>query len=415
MASRPDRILTTHTGSLHRPPDLEEMFRQKLAGERYDEQAFEARLASSVAEIVRRQADIGIDLIDDGELSKVDFYSYAKYRLEGIETRPVVKAASGDTRMSTTYLNPAMKSVMVSPQVRQKFAQFYADTEPPGGVASPGSVIQLYMPVGTALEKPASYAVVGPLKYKRQEVQRDIANMKAALRGVAVAGVFMPVVAPSMFATRHIDEYYKSEEEYYFAIADALHEEYKALVDAGFSIQIDDVSLPGRYRLLMPSEGLQAFQRWADFAVEALNRATRGLPPEKVRYHLCWSSQNVPHTDDAPLEHLMPALLKMDAGAYQMEAANVRHGHEWAVWANAKLPDNKVLMPGVISHATNIIEHPEYVAELIMKYADVVGRERVVAATDCGFRWRIHPEIAWAKLETLVEGARVATRKLWKS
>src|SRR3954470_21274184 len=170
MASRPDRILTTHTGSLHRPPDLEEMFRQKLAGERYDEQAFEARLASSVAEIVRRQADIGIDLIDDGELSKVDFYSYAKYRLEGIETRPVVKAASGDTRMSTTYLNPAMKSVMVSPQVRQKFAQFYADTEPPGGVASPGSVIQLYMPVGTALEKPASYAVVGPLKYKRQEV-----------------------------------------------------------------------------------------------------------------------------------------------------------------------------------------------------------------------------------------------------
>ena len=415
MSSMPNRILTTHTGSLHRPPDLEEMFRKKLSGESVDEEAFETSLRNGVAEIVRKQVEIGIDLIDDGEFSKVDFYSYAKYRLEGIETRSVAKAASGDTRLSTTYLNPAMKSVMSSADVRKRFAKFYADTEPPTGAVSPGSVIQLYMPIGTAVEKPATYAVVGPLNYKPKEVRRDISNMKAALQGVSAVGVFMPVVAPSMFATRHLNEYYKTEEEYYFAVADVLHHEYKELVDAGFSIQIDDVSLPGRYRLQMPTEGLQAFQRWADFAVEALNRATRGLPPERVRYHLCWSSQNVPHTDDAPLEHLMPALLKIDAQGYQIEAANVRHGHDWAIWAESDIPDDKVLMPGVICHATNIIENPDYVAELIMKYANIVGRERVVAATDCGFRWRVHPDIASAKMEALVEGARIATKKLWKS
>jgi 5-methyltetrahydropteroyltriglutamate--homocysteine methyltransferase len=410
-----DRILTTHTGSLHRPPDLEELFRRKLAGETVDEKVFEDALRRGVAQIARKQAEIGIDLIDDGEYSKVDFFSYAKYRLEGLETRPVAQPSTGDTRQATSYLNPAIKSVMSSADVRKKFAAFYADTEPSTGAVSPGSVIQLYMPLGTAIERPATYAVVGPLKYKPKEVRRDIANMKAALDGISPVGVFMPVVAPSMFATRHLNEYYKTEEEYYFAVADALHEEYKELVNAGFSIQIDDVSLPGRYRLQMPTEGLPAFQRWADLAVETLNRATRGLPPERVRYHLCWSSQNVPHTDDAPLEHLMPALLKIDAQGYQIEAANVRHGHDWAVWAESKIPSDKVLMPGVICHATNIIEHPDYVAELIMKYTNIVGRERVVAATDCGFRWRVHPDIAWAKMEALVEGARVATKKLWKN
>jgi 5-methyltetrahydropteroyltriglutamate--homocysteine methyltransferase len=326
-----------------------------------------------------------------------------------------MKAPASDPRTATTYLNPAMKSVMSSAEVRRRFARFYADTEPSTGSVSPGSVIQLYMPIGTAIEKPASYAVTAQLKYKPKEVKRDIENMKAALQGVSVEGVFMPVVAPSMFATRHINEFYKSEEEYYFGVADALNDEYKELVRAGFNIQIDDVSLPGRYRLQMPTEGLSAFQRWADLAVEALNRALRGIPPEKARYHLCWSSQNVPHTDDAPLEHLVPALLKMNTQAYQIEAANVRHGHDWAVWSQIKIPDDKVLMPGVICHATNIIEHPDYVAELIMKYTNIVGRERVVAATDCGFRWRVHPDIAWAKMEALVEGARTATKKLWKS
>jgi 5-methyltetrahydropteroyltriglutamate--homocysteine methyltransferase len=408
-----DRIMTTHTGSLHRPADLEEMFRRKLADEdTFDEKAFEARLRTAVAEIVRKQADIGIDLIDDGEYSKVDFFSYAKYRLEGIDAR-LVKRDVNEKVSTNKFLHPAMKSVMSSLAVRQRFAQFYADTEPPEGAVWPSSVIQMYIPVGTAVEKPAIYAVTGALRYKPGEVTRDIENLKAALKGVSVKGVFMPVVAPGMFATRHINEYYKSEEEYYFAVADALNVEYQAIIDAGFDLQIDDVSLPGRYRIQVPAEGIDAFQRWCGLAVDALNRALRGIPEDRVRYHLCWSSQNAPHTDDAPLGCLIEPILKIKAQGYQLEAANVRHGHEWTVWAEAKIPDSKILMPGVISHATNVIEHPDYIAQLILKYTDIVGRERVVAATDCGFRWRVHPEIAWAKLEALVDGARVATRKLW--
>jgi 5-methyltetrahydropteroyltriglutamate--homocysteine methyltransferase len=409
MKASTQRILTTHTGSLHRPPDLEELYRKKLSGEPYDGGALESRLRSAVGEIVEKQVQIGVDIVDDGEFSKVDFFSYAKYRLTGIESRPVDKAI-----VTNKFLHPAMKSAMSSPQVRQRFSQFYADTEPPEGAATPPSVIQMYMPLGTAVEPPAIYSCVGPLKYKQDEVRRDIDNFRSALANVSVEEAFMPVVAPGMFATRHIDEYYRDEEEYYFAVADALHEEYQAIVDAGFLIQIDDVSLPGRYRIQVPAEGLQAFNRWADLAVHALNHALKGIPAEKVRYHLCWSSQNVPHTDDAPLEHLVKAILKINAQGYQLEASNVRHGHEWRVWKDAGLPDNKILMPGVICHATNVIEHPEYVSDLICKYAGVVGRDRVIAATDCGFRWRVHPEIAWAKLEALVEGARLASRELWR-
>lgn len=413
METSRDRILTTHTGSLHRPPDLEEMFRRKLAGEPVDEAAFEARLKSAVGEIVKKQIDLGVDIVDDGEFSKVDFFSYAKYRMEGIEARPVRKSAN-EPVSANKFLHPAMKSVMSSAALRERFREFYADTEPPEGAATPPSVIQMYMPLGTAVEKPAIYAVVGALKYKPREVARDVANLEAALEGVSVKDVFMPVVAPGMFATRHINEHYKSEEQYYFAIAEVLAEEYRAIVEAGFLIQIDDVSLPGRYRVQVPAEGLAAFKKWSALAVEAMNHALRGIPPEKVRYHLCWSSQNAPHTDDAPLEDLVDSILAIKAQAYQLEAANVRHGHEWKVWKDAKLPDDKILMPGMICHATNIIEHPEYIAEMIVKYAGVVGRERVVAATDCGFRWRVHPQIAWAKLEALVAGAKVASRQLWR-
>jgi 5-methyltetrahydropteroyltriglutamate--homocysteine methyltransferase len=407
-----DRILTTHTGSLHRPPDLEELFRKKLAGEPYDEKVFAERLRGSVAEIVQKQVDIGIDVIDDGEFSKVDFFSYAKYRLDGIEARPV-PARTDDAVGTNKFLHPAMKSVMSSLALRQQFAQFFADTEPAEGAVWPGSVVQMYVPKGTAVENPAIYFVTGPLRYKPAEIRRDIDNLKAALQGKRVTDVFMPVVAPAMFATRHVNEHYKSEEEYYFAVADVLQEEYQAIIDAGFLIQIDDVSLPGRYRIQVPTEGMEPFQRWCDLAVDALNHALKGIPDSKVRYHLCWSSQNSPHTDDAPLSDLIRAILRIKAQGYQLEAANVRHGHEWSVWRDAKLPDDKILMPGVICHATNVVEHPDYIAELLLKYAGVVGRERVIGATDCGFRWRVHPQIAWAKLAALVEGAQVATRQLW--
>ncbi|MGB8548273.1 MAG: cobalamin-independent methionine synthase II family protein [Xanthobacteraceae bacterium] len=408
MRASTDRILTTHTGSLHRPADLEELFRKKLAGEPYDEAAFEARLRSSVAEVVRKQCDVGIDVIDDGEFSKIDFFNYAKHRLDGVEAQPL-------GARENKYYNPKMQSVMASAAMRQRFAQFYADTEPREGSVSAGSVIQLYMPAGTAVEKPAIHAVTGPLRYKKQEVQRDIDNLKAALKGVAPAEVFMPVVAPGMLTTRHVNEYYKTEEDYYFAVADALHDEYQTIVDAGFLIQIDDVSLPGRYRIQVPAEGKDAFKKWIRLAVAALNHALKGIPAEKVRYHMCWSSQNTPHTDDPPLEEMVDDIIQINAQGFQLEAANVRHGHEWQVWKDTKLPDDRILMPGVICHATNVIEHPRYVAELILKYASVVGRERVIAATDCGFRWRVHPEIAWAKLDALVEGARVASRELWAS
>src|SRR5262245_57290238 len=220
----------------------------------------------------------------------------------------------------------------------------------------------------------------------------------------------MPVVAPGMLASRYRNEYYKSEQELYFAMADVLAEEYRAIVDAGFLLQIDDVSLPGRYRVVVPSDGVEAYRKWSHLAVDALNHALRGIPPDKVRYHMRWSSMNAPHTDSPPRSEMLDDLLRIAAQGYQIEAANVRHEHEYHVWETAALPDGKVLMPGVICHATNVIEHPEYVAERILRYANIVGRERVIAATDCGFRWRTHPQIAWAKLEALVEGARLASR-----
>jgi len=405
-----DRILTTHTGALHRPPDLEELYRRKHAGETYDESALESRLQTAVAEVVRRQAEIGIDVIDDGELSKLSFWAYARSRLDGVETRSMRPDGSRDAFFRRAGQTAAAGSD------RERFAKFYADTEPPGGVTTPPSLVQLYLPLGSAFDPPAIHTVVGPLKYKPREVERDIRNFKAALAAdISIEEAFMPVVAPGMLASRYRNEYYKSEQELYFAMADVLAEEYRAIVDAGFLLQIDDVSLPGRYRVVVPSDGVEAYRKWSHLAVDALNHALRGIPPEKVRYHMCWSSMNAPHTDDPPLSEMLDDLLRIAAQGYQIEAANVRHEHEYHVWEGAALPDGKVLMPGVICHATNVIEHPEYVAERILRYANIVGRERVIAATDCGFRSRVHPQIAWAKLETLAAGAKIASRKLWGS
>jgi 5-methyltetrahydropteroyltriglutamate--homocysteine methyltransferase len=409
MERSTSRILTTHTGALHRPSDLEELYRKKFAGEPYDTATLESRLQSSVKEIVRQQADLGIDVIDDGELSKLSFWAYAKSRLSGLAARPL----GTDHHPGDKFFSRAGQTAS-SGQDRQRFAQFYADTESAGGVTTPPSLVQLYVPLGTAFEPPASYAVISPVRYDDTEVRRDIANFKVALKqDIAVTEAFMPVVAPGMLATRYINEFYKSEEEYYFAIADALHDEYCAIVDAGFLLQIDDVSLPGRHRLLVPEGKQQEYDRWSNLAVEALNHALRGISPERVRYHMCWSSMNAPHVDDPPLSALLSILLKINAQGLQFEAANVRHEHEYHVWEQHSLPDGKILMPGVICHATNVIEHPEYVAERILRFANIIGRDNLIAATDCGFRGRVHPQIAWAKLETLVDGARLASRKLW--
>jgi 5-methyltetrahydropteroyltriglutamate--homocysteine methyltransferase len=410
VKSSTDRILTTHTGALHRPPDLEELYRKKFAGEPVDESALATRLHSAVAEVVRRQASVGIDVIDDGEFSKLSFWAYAKSRLDGVVSRPIQvnPSAAKDAFFRRAGLTASSGSD------REQFAAFYADTEGPGGVTTPPSVIQLYLPAGSAHEPPAIQVVEGPLKYNPEAVRRDIDNLKSALQGgIACEEAFMPVVAPGMLATRYVNEYYKSDEEYYFALAEVLREEYLAITGAGFLLQIDDVSLPGRRRLLPGAAGIEAFRQWSGLAVDALNHALRGIPPEKVRYHMCWSSMNAPHTDDPPLSELVDSLLRINAQGYQIEAANVRHEHEYHLWEEIGLPDGKILMPGVICHATNVIEHPDYVAERILRYANAVGRANVIAATDCGFRTRVHPQIAWAKLETLVAGARLASAKLW--
>ncbi len=405
MQRSANRILTTHTGSLHRPVDLEGLFRLHVIGAERDVQQLETRLTSAVAEIVDRQIEVGIDAIDDGEFSKVDFLAYAKYRMDGLEARTLQRDEKTGA-VPSKYFHSKMQTVMASESVRMRFSDFYKDTVLPDG----SQMVQLWTPRGTALEPPAIFACVDRLRYKSHEIDRDIANLKSAVAGRSVVDVFMPGVAPAMFATRHINEAYASEEEYYFAVADVMREEYLAIVNAGFLVQIDDVSLPGAYRLKQGED----FKRWCGLAIDCLNYALRDIPPEKVRYHMCWSSHNTPHTDDAPLAELLEHILRINAQAYHIEAANVRHEHEWKVWKDAKLPDDKILMPGVICHATNVIEHPEYVAERILRYVNLVGRERVVAATDCGFRLRVHPQIAWAKLEALVEGARIATKQLWK-
>ena len=412
MKRSTDRILTTHTGSLHRPPELEELYRARCAGEPYDEPAYASALREGVAEVVRMQAQVGVDVVSDGELSKIDFFNYAKHRLSGLEQRPVDSGEQRSPDAGNPFLHRSMRSAMYSADVRRRFAGFYADTESAAGPMTPPSLVQLYMPVGTAVEPPAVYAVVDRLGYDDGEVKRDVANLTAALEDVAVQEAFLPVVAPVMLATRLVNEHYATDEELYYAMADALNVEYRAIVDAGLLLQLDDVSLPGRYRLQVPSEGVEAFHRWADLAVQVTNHALRGIPRERVRYHMCWSSQNAPHTDDAPLEDLVGHILDLDVQAYQIEAANVRHSHEWEVWRDVALPEGAILMPGVISHATNVIEHPRFVAQCIRRYTDLLGSENVIAATDCGFRWRTHPEIARAKLEALVEGARLATEEI---
>ena len=405
MKRSTDRILTTHTGSLHRPADLEEMFLRKYTGLSFNPKALEARLRSAVAEVVKKQAELGVDIVDDGEFGKISFWTYAENRIRGIERRPLAPAKD-------TFFRRAAQSAS-SGSDRERFAQFYSDTESPEGANIPPSLVQLYMPVGTAYDPPASFAVVGPLEYDPAEIRQDIENMKLAVRDCKVEEVFMPVTAPGMFVTRNNNEYYKTEDEYYQAVADVFRQEYLEIVRAGFILQVDDVSLPGRHRLLAQQGDSKGFERWAARAVEALNHALRDIPEDKVRYHMCWSAHNAPHTDDAPLEEIFEPLMKIKAQAYQIEAANPRHEHEYHVWEKRKLPEGKILMPGIVGHATNVIEHPEAVAERILRYTNAVGRENVVAATDCGFRWRVHPQIAWAKLQVLAEGARIATRKLY--
>jgi 5-methyltetrahydropteroyltriglutamate--homocysteine methyltransferase len=385
-----DRILTTHVGSLVRPLELVAYLRAQQEGQAVDEVAFEHCLKMSVGRVVQQQIEAGIDVINDGEFAKTISWSrYVLQRLGGVVQRAV---SPGDKSM------PAA----IRGKDRRDFVEFYREYDPTQGLTGM-----------------TGWAVTGPITYQSEAaVQHDIAELQNAVRGARSEEVFMTAVAPGSVAPDRVDEYYRSDEEYLFAVADALRTEYRAIVDAGFVLQIDDAYLASYYDIIVPPGTLADYRKWAALRVEALNHALQGIPEERTRYHVCWGSWNGPHVSDVPLKEIVDLVLKVRVGGYALEMANPRHEHEWRVWEAVKLPDGKTLLPGVISHCTNIVEHPELVAERITRLAQLVGCESVIASTDCGFAQgpfvrRVHPSIMWAKLESLAQGARLATQALW--
>jgi 5-methyltetrahydropteroyltriglutamate--homocysteine methyltransferase len=388
MKRSSDRILTTHVGSLIRPPALQDFLRLKQAGKPYDRAAYDTCLEQSVAEVVRQQAEVGIDVVSDGEFGKsISWSQYALERLSGFERRPIKPGA-----------HPFARGVD-----REKFAEFYAELDAREGVA-------------TTIEA----VCVGPIAYTGQaELARDIENFKSALKGVDVAEAFLPVAAPASVIPDRKNEYYKTEEELIRAIGAAMRTEYRMIIDAGFVLQLDDARAAVTYDRMVPPASFADYRKWLALQVEVLNEAIAGLPADRIRYHVCWGSWPGPHTTDVPLKDVVDLILGMKVGALVIEGANPRHEHEWRVWESAKLPQGRVLIPGVISHATNVVEHPELVAERIVRLARLVGRENLLAGTDCGFAQgpfhrRVHPSIMWAKLDALVKGARLASAQLWR-
>jgi len=379
------RILTTHVGSLVRPDDFAALLRRRMAG-KVDDREYLPALASSVTSVVESQVKAGVDIVSDGEYGKgIGWEQYVIERLDGFGPQ-VRRATEGGVAFGDFA----------------RFSDFYAEQWPKEGYLE------------------GIYPCVGPIKYTgHAALKRDIDNLKSAMRKSGASSGFLPVAAPASAFSMSPNEYYKTDEEYMLAGAEALREEYKAIIDAGLYVQIDDAHLPFMHDRMVPPASEAEFQRWARIRVDALNQALRGLPEDKIRYHICWGSWNGPHTSDVPLKDIASLILEVRAGFYSIEAANARHEHEWQVWKTVKLPDNKKLIPGVISHQTNVVEHPELVAERILRFASIVGRDRVLAGTDCGFAQgpfvrRVHPSIQWAKLRSLAEGAKLATAALWK-
>jgi 5-methyltetrahydropteroyltriglutamate--homocysteine methyltransferase len=387
------RILTSHVGSLPRPDALLELNRAKFAGEAYDTSAYATQLSAAVEEVCRRQAETGIDVVNDGEFGKtssgaIDYGAWSSYawgRLSGWEPG-----------------EPGRLPALAGRRDRQKFAEFYRELDSTSFRSS--SSLGGRPPVFT-----------GPITYVGQQaLSTDLANFKAALAKVTADEGFITSVAPGSFARRQ-NRYYKTDEEFLDALGAAMREEYQAIVEAGFVLQLDDPGLPDSWDMADPEPSVEEYKKFATVRIEALNHALRGLPEDRIRYHICWGSWHGPHTTDLPLANIVDVLLQVRAGAFSVEAGNVRHAHEWKVWRDVKLPDGKILIPGVVSHATNVVEHPELVADRILTFANVVGRENVIAGTDCGLGGRIHPQLAWAKLEALAAGARLASKALWPS
>lgn len=385
MKRSTERILTTHVGSLARPPDLLELMRMKAQGEPYDQESYAAQLESAVADVVHKQGESGVDVPSDGEQSKVGFFQYVRERLTGFESAP------------------ASVGPRPSPWVSEldAFPEYYKQVSANRGVAPNTPLV-----------------CTGPVAYQGQQaVQADIANFRAGLAGVDIAEAFMPASAPRGRDLGR-NEFYRTHEEYLEAVADALHEEYQAIVDAGFILQVDDPALTyalGHSPHLSPAER----HHEAELHIEAINRALKGISEEQVRFHTCYGIDEGPRTTDVPLAEMVELILKIRAGAFSFEAANPRHEHEYHVWERVKLPEGKVLIPGVIGHVSNIVEHPEWIAERIIRFANIVGRENVMAGSDCGFssqathRPNVHPTVVWAKFQAMADGAQLATKRLW--
>jgi len=387
MKRSTDRILTTHVGSLIRPAPLQDFLRAKQSGKPYDEAAYQSCLKTSVVEVVRKQAKVGVDVVSDGEFGKsISWSQYVLERLSGFERRPIKSGT-----------NPFTRGVD-----RDRFAEFYAELDAREGVATTVEAV-----------------CVGPIAYSGQaELKRDIENFKAALKDVGVPEAFLPVAAPASVIPDRKNEYYKSEEDLIRAIGAAMRTEYRMIIDAGFVVQLDDARAAVTYDRMVPPASFADYREWLALQVDVLNEAIAGLPLDRIRYHVCWGSWPGPHSSDVALKDIVDLILRMKVGAYVIEGANPRHEHEWRVWETAKLPGDRLLIPGVISHATNVVEHPGLVAERIVRIARLIGRENLIAGTDCGFAQgpfhrRVHPSIMWAKLDALVQGAHLASAQLW--
>jgi 5-methyltetrahydropteroyltriglutamate--homocysteine methyltransferase len=383
MKRSESRILTTHVGSLVRPPELLDAL--DVAGPApYEHGAFIETLRQAIAEVVQDQAAVGLDIINDGEYGKSSWANYILERISGFEHRPEQKAP-----IDWLGRDP------------ERFDAFFAKEMP---IAAEG------LPVD---------ACVGPIAYSNPApIDANIRLLKDALRSAPAAEGFLTVVAPASAAYTGMNEYYASEQDYIFALADALRVEYVRVFEAGLLLQVDDAVLANMYDHLV-EQSPHKYREWAELRVAALNRALEGIPEDRVRYHICFGSWHVPHVADAPLAEIVDLILKVKAGAYSIEAANPRHEHEWRVWQQVKLPPGKILIPGVITHHTTTVEHPQLVADRIVRFAEIVGRENLIAGTDCGFAQslrvqRVHPQVMWAKFQSLVEGARLATEQLWR-
>ena len=385
MKRSTDRILTTHCGSLPRPKDLLDLMDAKLWGRDYDHEAYVERVRGAVGEMVRKQVQCGVDIVTDGEQGKASFNAYVADRLSGFEA-----VADSAERVAAR-----MKS-----NEAQAFPEYYEKyfAEHMCGVGPNRQLV-----------------CAGPVSYKGQEaVRTDVENLKAALQGLKAEEAFMPAIAPGFWSNK----YYRTNEEFQYALGEALRVEYLAIVDAGLILQIDDPSLTRLYRT-DPSLSIEQRRTDAEIYIEALNHALRGIPAEKIRYHTCYGINEGPRIFDTPLKDLVDLMLKVHAGGYSFEAANPRHEHEWRVWEEVKLPEGKVLIPGVITHASNIVEHPELVADRLTTYARLVGRENVIGGSDCGFSSQatytpeVHPTVVWAKFQAMAEGAGLATKRLW--